>query len=154
MPKPLLLSGERRVKEFEDLRQLVFRNADARIVDIDSDFAPFAAAADQNAPSRLGVSYGIGQQIAEDATKQYWIAGHVDIRYNGSKIDASLNGCILVFVPKPPEQGFKRDRGNLELIVASSQMKGIHQTIELFRQLRRGSLAPVQPCLLWHFFQA
>lgn len=71
----------------------------------------------------------------------------MDIRCNGSKIDASLNSGIFVFVSKP---GPKRNRANPQRIVAFSRVKGIHQTIELFRQLRRGLLSPVQPCLLRH----
>jgi hypothetical protein len=94
------------------------------------------------------------KQIAKDAIEQYRIARHTDIRCNSSKIDASLNSGILVFVSKPPKQGPKRDGRNLQRIVAFSQVKGIHQTIELFRQLRHGPLAPVQPYLLWHFLQA
>ena len=59
--------GRKAREGFEDPGQLRFRNADARIVHIDSDFVAFAATADQDASSRLCVSYGIGQQIADDA---------------------------------------------------------------------------------------
>jgi hypothetical protein len=62
-----------------------------------NDFGSVAAAADQNALSRLRVSYGIGQQIAEDTTEQYRVAHHMGIRR--SKIDAPLNGGIFVLVP-------------------------------------------------------
>ena len=116
MPRPLLRSGARRVNEFENSRQLVFRNADAGVVHIDPDFRPPAAAADQDASSRLRVSYRIGHQIAEDASQQHWIAHQRGIRCNGSEIDAPLNSGIFVFVPKPPEQGPKSDSGNLKLI--------------------------------------
>ena len=58
-----------------------------------------------------------------------------------------MKGGIVVFIEKPPEKGPKSDGGNLQRIVAFSQVKGIHQTIELFRQIDRGTLSPVQPWL-------
>lgn len=146
MPKPLLRSGARRLKD-PRIAAIGFPECRCHIVYIDSDLTPSAAAADQDGPSGLRVSYGIGQQITEDAIEQHRIAHHMDIRCNGSKIDASLNSGIFVFVSKP---GPKRNRANPQRIVAFSQVKGIHQTIELFRQLRRGLLSPVQPCLLRH----
>jgi hypothetical protein len=147
-------SGRKARERFEDSRQLVFRNADARVVYVDPDFGPAAAAADQDAPSGLCVSYGIGQQIAEDATEQHRITHYMGIRGNRSKIDAPLNGGIVVFVLQPPEQRPKSHGGDLQRIGAFSQVKGIHQTIELFGQLRDGPLPSVQPYLLRHFFQA
>ena len=73
-------SGRKARERFEDSRQLVFRNADARVVYVDPDFGASAAAADQDAPSRLRISYGIGHQIAEDAAEQHRITSDADIR--------------------------------------------------------------------------
>ena len=132
----------------------MFRNADARVVYVNPDFGTFAAAADQNPPSGFRVSYGIGQQILQDATEQHRIAHHMGIRRNRSKVDASLNGAMFVFVAKPPEQRPKSHGRDLQRIGAFGQVKGIHQTIELFGQLGGGPLSSVQPCLLRHLFQA
>ncbi len=85
-------------ERFEDSRQLVFRNADTRVVDVDPDFGPLAATADQDASAGLRVSDGIGQEIAEDAAEQYRMAHDMAIRRHRSKIDAPLNGGIFVLV--------------------------------------------------------
>ena len=106
-------SGRKARERFEDSRQLVFRNTDARVVYVDPDFGASAAAADQDAPSGLCVPYGIGQQIAEDATEQHWITRHMGIRGNRSKINAPLNGGIFVFVPEAPEQRPKPNGADL-----------------------------------------
>ena len=146
--------GSKARERFEDSRQLVFRNADTRVVYVNPDFGTFAAAADQNPPPGFRVSYGIGQQILQDATEQHWIAHHLGIRCNRSKVDASLDSAMFVFVSKPPEQWPKSDGRDLQRIRAFSQVKGIHETIELFGQLCRGPLSSFQPCLLRHLFQA
>jgi hypothetical protein len=108
----------------------------------------------KNAPSGLCVSYGIGQQILKNAIEQHRIAHHIGIRCHCSKIDSPLNGGIFVFVSEPPEQRPNSDRGDLQRIGAFGQVKGIHQTIELFGQLCNGPLSSVQPCLLRHLLQA
>jgi hypothetical protein len=59
-----------------------------------------------------------------------------------------LKSVVFVVVSKSPKQRPKSDSENLQRIVVLSQIKGIPQTIELFGQLRRGTLSPVQPCLL------
>src|ERR1700729_1152102 len=47
---------------------------DAGVTYIDPDFAAFAATTDQDAPTGRRVPYGVGQQIAENATEQHGIA--------------------------------------------------------------------------------
>ena len=94
----------------------MFGNADAGIVDIDPDFRPFAAAADQNAPAGLRIPDRIGQEIAQNATEQHGIARDMDIGRNSSKIDPPLDRGIFVFVAKLPKQRPKPDRRNLQSI--------------------------------------
>ena len=86
---------------FEDAQQLVFRDADAGVTNIDPDFAAVAAATDQDAPTGRRVPYGVGQQIAENATEQHGIAHDMGIGRNCPDIDAALNGGVFVFMPKP-----------------------------------------------------
>src|SRR4051794_20097002 len=74
--------GRKTREGFEDSSQLIFRDPDTRVVYIDPYFGPFAAAADQNAPSGLRVSCGVGQQILEDAIEQHRIAHYMGIRWN------------------------------------------------------------------------
>src|SRR4051794_31407353 len=59
--------GRKTREGFKDSRQLLFRNTDPCVVYIDPDFGPFVAATDQNPPSSLRVSRGVGQQILEYA---------------------------------------------------------------------------------------
>jgi hypothetical protein len=47
-------------------RKVFWCNANSRVVDVYSNLTTETAAPDENAPSRIGVLNGVGQQIAQD----------------------------------------------------------------------------------------
>ena len=124
-----------------------------RVVYVDPDLRSPASAADQNAPSRFGIFDGIGYEVVQNAAEQQGITDHTGFCVERPNVYSSLNGGILVFVSQLPEQWPKPDGRYLQRIDMFSQVKGIHQTIELLGQLRGRPLSSIKPCLLWHLLQ-
>jgi hypothetical protein len=74
----------------EDFRQLVGRDANAGIMDLDAHVGPAAPTAQQNSPARPRVFDRVAEKIAQDPFKEDRVAQNRHARWTDANCDAIL----------------------------------------------------------------
>src|SRR5258708_17593787 len=115
----------------KDSRQLLTRDTDARVANVDAHVLAGTAAANENPALGFGIFDSVADQISEDAVEKQRIAH--DGRASGAHTDVNplLQGAFLIFMACLPKQRFERDGRELRLLGMLIEAKSPQQLIEL-----------------------
>jgi hypothetical protein len=132
------------VKRVEHLGQMIRRNADARIVNVDPDVEASMAASNQNSPAWRRVFDGVADEIMHNAVQEERIARDYGAGRAKAEAETLLPRSILVISAEPGEQRTKLNPHRLDAFRPLVQAKRIDKMVELLGQSRNRALAAVQ----------
>ena len=118
--------GVEPVKLIEDALLLVGRDADPGIPHGDAQPGPRAPAAQQHGPAAR-VAHRVGDQVAEDALEQHWIAGHPGVARANAQLQPLVPRGRRVRHVHAVEQALYRERLHLRADDARVQLGHVQQ---------------------------